>query len=552
MRLYSDQAQITYIKVKRRSSTEEQARQWHSIDRQELSFQSFEKRTGAVCVGDYTIDCSAKGGKNFRSPEFKQLWRQAKALKNKLTHVLWVDVDRYGRSGVAVYWFEQFQGIGVEVNFIDEWFDFSVPESIARFYGRLGDAQAEVTRLSIRTCKGKAGLRESGYYNDTLPAPWQYEAERREDGRKYAQLIPEIAQAYKVATMAFKQGKSQAAAMRTAKEATGYKISSSAFSRWLLMPLAYGFLPVWDNYKLHLHARKMVDLIPCQNVPPLFDDLNQFYEIRERLRQTSPGSAGSAREPFNADFPLSYPCPCCGGPIRGYYANPKRKTPTPYYDCPKCGKESRVHRKQADAFVIEFLSSIEINPAELDLVKEGAKRALHLAGVNDSKEREKLNKALSAVKVRIDYLYDNLHQYEPDVFTKSMQRLEGERRQIEAQLTNLEQKRSAGLDMRSKLLDFAQNMGQWYAVATGEQKANLLSAITPEGYTVTKKGFRTWYINRILQSMATISADYIVEKGENKAFALQSPRGGRLRADIRTLQADIIALQNFFATLKAA
>lgn len=507
-----------------------------------------------MCLGEFLIDCSAKDGKNFKSLEFKELWRKTKYLKNRLTHVLWVDVDRFGRSGgISIFWFEKFRKIGVEVNFVNEWFDFSIPESLPRFYSRLGDAEAEDLRLSIRTTRGKAGLRSSGFYNDTLPKCWAFEELRREDGRKYAQAVEPYFNAYRIATLAFDTGISQAAAVRKAKEVTGYEIPSSTFSRFLLSPLPYQFMPIWDKYDIPHHARTMIDMVPCRNVPPMFKDLNMFYRIRERVKNEAPEGAGISREPFNPEFPLKYPCPSCGSPMRGYFANPKRKTPTPYYDCKKCGKETRLHRKKANALVAEMLNSFELKPEVREMLESGVKKALILSGKGSAQRQGSLTKKLKNVLTRIEHLDQNLHRYDPEIYSSTKKKLQMEKLQVEAEIDAISREKEAGIELRLKLVNFLENMGDWFVdQATGPQQARFLHTLFPEGYTIFPEGCRTWYINRIFESMATIPEGYKLKRAEYGQNNPQTARSGRPRAEGRTIKADIIALQDFFASLKNA
>jgi hypothetical protein len=518
-----------------------------------LQFDRWEERNpNATCLGEFTIDCSADGGKNFESPEFKEVWRTAKRHRHQLTHVLWVNVDRYGRSGIAISWFEKFRDIDIEVNFIDEWFDFRYPESISRFYGRLGDAQAEVMRLGIRTRKGKEGLRERGYYNDSLPRCWKFKEERDADGRKYAYVVEPYFETYRLATIYFNQGLTQAAARRKAHKNTGYMIPKSTFSRFLLSPLPFGQMPIWDRYDIPLHARIMIDMIPCNNVPAMFDNLNMFYSIRDRVKRNAPAGSGEAREAFNEDFPLSYTCPCgCGTKVRGYYANPKRKTPTPYYDCVNCKSESRVHRSKANQFIADMLNAFELKPEYVDAMQKGATRALRDVGKSDSAAIGQFKRNLSDCKQRIAYLEDNIHKYDPDAYNSAFRRLQQQKAKIEAEIRDKEAEAKAGVDVRSQLLGFIGNMGSWFVNdASGHQQARLMAALFPEGYTISKKGFRTWYVNRIFESITTLPDGYEIKTGEDEPFGPHSPGSGRERANIRTIKADVIVLNEFFSYLK--
>jgi site-specific DNA recombinase len=114
---------ILYVRV----STDEQARLGYSLGHQELVLTKFCELKGLEIAGVYREDHSAK---NFERPEYKKLFKFCKAHKKEIDYVLVTKWDRFSRNQRdALQEIKSFSDIGIEVNAVEQWIDFSIPHN---------------------------------------------------------------------------------------------------------------------------------------------------------------------------------------------------------------------------------------------------------------------------------------------------------------------------------------------------------------------------------------------------------------------------------------
>lgn len=110
-----------------RVSTSEQADRGYSLRDQAARLQQYCKFKGVEVAQHFEEDYSAK---TFSRPKFQTLLEYAKANRRDIDYLLVVKWDRFSRDATgALGMIRQFQELGIEVNAVEQWIDFSIPEN---------------------------------------------------------------------------------------------------------------------------------------------------------------------------------------------------------------------------------------------------------------------------------------------------------------------------------------------------------------------------------------------------------------------------------------
>lgn len=520
----------------RSSSQETQKRQLNSIPAQITKLHEWAKSSNAVIISEFQ---DMDTGTDFNRPGFQKMWRYVKENHKRITHVVCADVTRFGREGSEfLTWFKKFKTLGVEVNFVDQWFDFSVPETWSIFYFMIGAAEAESRRISQRTMTIKKHIRTMGYYADTPPAPWQY-GPRDENGRKPLIAKDPAFSTYKKAIQYFLGGLNQSDAIEMAAK-SGYRIKRSTFSRIIRNPLLAGFIPIYSGSRLVDTVQGKVEpMITWYDYQKLQSKLH-----KEKLNEESK----KAYQSFNSDFPYKQilQCPVCEGSVRAYFATGRHGGKFGYYDC---GRHYRISSKAADAMIVEVLNLFSVNQDEQDIVNAAAAKAMAILGMSTSKRIEQLSKERSVIDARIAKLKSDYSVLDPETFNDMMEEAKAVRSSILARIDNVKATEVIAADTKVRLVGLLNNFGDWWVDATPYQKYETLRMVFPAGFRIETNQCRTPRINQVLSLICSLSSVYRIDpvsKAGKPILFLEADASG---SDI---EPDLYLVRRFLASIEVA
>lgn len=508
-----------WIAYARRSSTESQRRQHISIPAQLADIHRSADRYNANVLLEYSDSQTAA---NFNRPGLQKAFEFCQRNKH-VTHLVCTEVSRFGREGAEfLQWVKKFQQVGVEVNFTQTWYDFTVPETTSIFYFHVGNAEAERLRISKRTRESKQAIRMAGYYADTPPLPWKY-GNREPNGR--APLIrSEAFERCQAAIQKFAdENVTQAECWRM------YGISRSVFSRLLSNPLIMGYIEVNG------------ELIQCK-APPLISRTT-FYQIQHKLQCAS--AKPKIHKLYNEDFPAKplYFCPDCLGSLRAYYATGRHGGKYGYYDC-KHG-HYRLNSKKAHSRIADALNTLRLREAFRANAEAAAKSVLSSIKAETSKKIEQYRKAIHNADLTISKLQQDYHRLDIDVFSDMMRTAKDKRMRAEAALEEARFTRSLQAQQHKKLVSLLDNLGDWYNQADPEYQHRLLKMLMPEGFTLLGYECRTPRLNEIVAKMCYIADVPANEKRDKHGTCVLVPgadaTGTKIEPDLLLIQQFLVA-----------
>ena len=509
----------------RASSEESQRRQYNAIPRQKDRVRDWCKNSSFRLLKEFE---DRSTGTSFDRPEFASMWKFAKANKKIVDYIICTDVTRFGREGAEyLAWFKNFQKIGIEVNFCEEWFDFSIPEMYGLFYYRIGSAEAESLRIGKRTRDTKMSMRKQGYYADTAPAPWKYSPLRDNNGRKILIKNEPAFTYYQRAIKLFLQKdltQSEIIGIVSDKE---YRIKSSTFSRLLRNPLIAGFIPIWDYSVGKITQRPLLEMIPS-SVPPIVS-LKEFKILQAKLEKVNSPKLKSQQLSFNEKFPLKkYAlCPDCKKPLRAYMAKGRSKTYL-YYDCFGT-KHFRIKGEELMKLLQEFLNKLTVKESEAKHFETAINKALSLKDKSRSNQVAELRKALNKVGDKIKKLKSDFLKIDAELFQSLLQEFKMEKADLEIKLSDLSKLKDLTDGLKRSLLTKVNNLGDWFLDATPFQQRELVRMVFPKGFYVKNNELRTRNINLVISLLFSVSSSYggVSNEGqEDLPFILRGGGGG--------------------------
>jgi len=444
---------VTYL---RSSSSESQARQHHSIPAQRQRVQDWAKRSGATIVREF-IDKDS--GKDFNRPAFARMLKYVRDYRVTITHVICTDVTRFGREGAEyLQLVKRLTSYGVELNFVEQWFDFGTPETWSIFYFMIGNAEAERLRISKRTRETKAAIRATGYYADNAPAPYRYSDERDANGRKL--LIPDepAFSYYRRALRLYAQAEvGQAEAIKRVSDAA-YEIRTSSFSRLIRNPVIAGYVPTFND------AGEVVEMVPGKHEALV--SWEQYEAIQSKLNRKRPAHAAKPKRRFNERYPLKQLmwCPSCGSRVRAYTTINRHGTKYPYYDC-QC-HTYRLRLSEAHETLAAALNTFSVPAEKRDIVARAADRAMATVGLSTSKAQGQAKRRLNELQAKAERIKADYMKLGAEMYAELMSDVKREERQITSEMERIEQSKSINADTRRRLITLLDNFGDWWLSAS--------------------------------------------------------------------------------------
>lgn len=482
-----------------RVSSEEQAKGF-SLKIQKQKLEEYCEREGIKIKHVIREDHSAK---NFNRPEWKRLRELLEKPDHGVEQILITSWDRFSRNLYdALSEIQWLRSKGVSVMAIDQPLDMSIPESKMILAVYLTIPEVDNDRRSIKIREGVRAALKAGRW--CRVAPKGYNNSR--DGQNRPIIVPnEEAKWVKYAFEQIIEGWSQSDVLRVFSD-NQIKLQSNGMSKLLRNPVYIGKIIVPSDGK---DAAYLVDGI---HDPIVSEELFQLVQEELSRRQQIPVKS---KHKLKELFPLRgiLHCSKCEKRVTASFSRSKSGKRHGYYHCNYCRKErhpaGKVH-SMLESVMAEFQFSKGIQKLYDAILKE----TIGTDKKQDEEEIEKLRKDLEKQQSRATKLQDLLMDgaIKAHDYSEMKMRCESEIRNIEKQLSKLEEKDVELAPKLEKSVHLLHNMSNTFKVATNQQKATLIRAIFPDSVVFDGTRCRTPRLNSVLELLLNIDKGF----GENK------------------------------------
>jgi len=502
---------VIYIRV----SSKEQKDFGNSLSVQLKRIKEFCVLYGMDVVIVFEEDFSAK---NFARPEFQKLKTYVKANKNNIDYILVQKWDRFSRNiGKAISMIEYFKRQGVEVNSIENWIDYSVPDHIILLAMFLATPEAENSKISGRSRSGTREALIQGRYCKSHPRG--YMKGKDTSGKPLMQPDPKISP---LVTQLFKDyatGLYPQKDLLKKYQLKGLKLDKSTLSRMLDNELYMGMIRV-PAYKEEPEV-----LVEGKHTPLISKDL--FY-IVQKIKHGKNRMIKKQRGK-NEYFPLTgfMKCAECGRTMYGSQSNNgKNKKVTRTYNYYHCNSKCKCKRYRAEVVHEELYRVFEsIKPTEevLDLFQQiliDEYENVKKERLQDKMKIEKEIQQVSRNQLKTTEKYA-IGKVKENIYDQLMQQYENELidlRAAKAELGDYQKDLDQYLTFGMTLLT---NLDVFYKNASVEMKTRLLGSIFDGKLEFFENTFRTHPFNEAVLLLCKY----------NKAFQRLATKKGNIRKD---------------------
>ena len=379
---------ILYVRV----STDEQAEKGFSLPAQQIALEKYCKANNIEIAKVFSDDYSAWEG--FDRPSYKLLRQYIAANKNTIDYILVTQWSRFSRNMTSsLNEIKDLNSKGVEPNAIEQWIDFTVPESQYVLAMYLVAPQVENDRLSLRT---KAGMRQG-----VKEGRWLWKAPKGYTNNRDTKLIDVDENLAPLVQWCFKE---YSTGLYTAEEVR-YKANQSGLDL-----TKQSFLDMLENpfYKGKMILKAYKDE-PEQLVPglhqPLIDD-DTFNRVQYVLRSKRKPNKGVKEDKQNA-LPLRgrLICPSCGRMLTGGLA----KGIYPYYHCQPSKYNCKVlfSAKSAHNALVNYLKSYEPKSEVIELYEAILLDIFKAKDTDRYSQKKVIEKQMKALNQRIEKITDS-------------------------------------------------------------------------------------------------------------------------------------------------
>lgn len=526
---------ILYLRV----STDEQAFGFSLIDQ--------AKRLTEYCIKNnleiaetFQDDFS---GKTFERPGFKKLLATLAqngtkgAFRGKnggvlpINQVLFTKWSRFSRNTTDSYnMIRQLNGMGIQVQAIDEPVDFSIAQNKAMLALYLVMPEIDNDMRSDNTRRGMRRAMKEGRYVST--APQGYLNARDERGKPILIIDEEKAPLIKEMFELMADSKLPQQQIRKAMFRKGLKYCRTKFKTALTNPIYIG--------KIRIAAYKGEPEEIVNGIHPPIIDETTFYRVQENV-------AGRPRKRptrVNSDLPLRGFLYCqqdhrltgsCSHGHGGLYH---------YYHCPNVNCE-RHRADQVNESYVQFLERIKMDKDSVEMYMDYAMETLK----PDPSKQSQLSQQIKAQEQRIQVLQDKYIDGNITVadFQQIKTRYESQLFELKAQLSVIIQSYTDFNLNFGQGLNLLSNLPEYYQNANTELKREIIGSITPGKLYFENKKVRTSEINQAIRLIATLdkgfSESQILRKVEYEPNVLS---GSPQSTELRTFQTDLQLLSNLF------
>ena len=466
----------------RRVSTTDQKVFGNSLNAQQGSLRDFCEKNSMNIVKEFQEDYSAK---NFNRPEWKRLNAFAKKNKKDIDYLLVVDWDRFSRNVFeALGVINDFKDMGIEVNCIGKWINYSDPSQIMMQLMYLGMPEVD---NKIRSQKVQMGMRQGlkeGRWN--VMQPIGYIPGKDELGKPLMQLDPIKAPLIKELFNTFSLGVYSQNEILKMPKFRKLKLSKSTLSRVLKNMLYVGDIKVPEkNDEPEQIVKGLHKPIVSREV---FNKVQ--YLLASRNRNTS--KQNKMRDDMYLRGHLK--CVKCGGNLTGSASTSKTGKKHYYYHCNRAkGCKESFKVKDAHNELINLFRDLK-PPVEVcdlfELVLEDYYKTSKQTQYNDIK---RVKSEIGSLELKKDKLLDKLldEVISNDLFKKHTKNIDKELSEKRNELLNLNDYQKDLSEYINYGLNLMQNLETFFEQSDVHIKNKLMSSIFDEKIEFDGQKYRT-------------------------------------------------------------
>lgn len=375
-----------------RVSTDEQAKTGYSLGHQQHILTEFCKLKDIDIIYSFQEDYSAK---NFERPAYRKLLAYCKAKKNIIDYVLVSKWDRYSRNqGDALNEIKRMSGLGIEVNAIEQWIDFSIPQNkmMLSIFLTLPEIDNDIRGLNT-----KMGMRRSKKEGRWIgKAPFGYKNGRDLNNKPILVIDEEKANLVKESFDKFSTGLYDKEELRRMMSIKGLVLGKSQFPKFLANSVYASIVTIPKSLK------EPEESIQGIHVPII--SVRTFNKVQSLLgRKCLLGQNANVDYIEEAPLRAIMKCHKCGKPL----TSSKSKGRNRYYHYYHCHTPCDARLKIEDAHVAidNYLKSIIVAPEILSLYEA------ILNDIYDSKQSSNVKES-NQLELKLNQTSEKLYKLE--------------------------------------------------------------------------------------------------------------------------------------------
>lgn len=472
-----------------RVSTEDQKENGFSLQAQERRLREHCSQYNKNILRHYQDDHSAK---NFNRPAFQQMLTAIKAKIIKPKQLICVRPDRFSRNvEESVIMLQTLKKLGVEVQYLEQNHDLSIPENLIPHMLDMVLAQVDNERRGLNT---KQGMRQA-----LRQGRWMWKAPKGYDNDLVNKIIKVNAESkfIKKGFIEVAKGLTSVDAIRKSLNQEGFKCSKQQFVNLLRNHLYIGkiLIKAWRNEPEEI----------VKGLHEAIVDEGLFEQVQDILN--GKGKKFPKPSKFNPLFPLRghLICKACGSSLTASSSTGRSKK-YHYYHC-QHGCKERIEAEVINSTFDIYLKSLQVNSEIAELYTEIIK------DVYKQEEGSKEDK-VKAIQAQVNLMLDKLtalddkylsgtigdddYKRMSDRLKKDISRLNDEKKQLEQFETNLDKHFTYGIT-------FLSHLSFYYNNAPLELKHKIIDSIFPEKLIFENKKYRITKTNSLISLMCSES-----------------------------------------------
>lgn len=509
---------IAYTRV----STKDQKEHGYSLKDQKYAIERFCESEEMNIVKFYVEDHSAK---NFDRPEYIKMLQYLKNNYKDINYILVHKWDRFSRNTTESYSeIKKLRKLGIEVNCIDSWIDYEIPESSFMLGMQLINSEVENRKISNRTKSGTRRALLEGHFTNRPPLGYMPGVD--EVNKNLMKPHPENSILVEGLFLEYSTGLyTQQEILKKYKE-KGLNINKSTLSRLLENILYMGKIYV-KEYK-----DEPAQIVQGKHRALVSEEI--FYKVQNVKNGLKIDKRNNKKN--NSNFPLTgfLECSECGGRIYGSETNngnSKRfKKYYYYYQCNSGSKCRRYVNNIIHNALIEELKKIKPSKGIEKLFEQMLVDEYKRVNKNRINELDRLQKEFdkkneSRKKIVFLLVDGSIGKEEFDIVNNS----------LKEELQNLEMRKIDLMDYKKDLnyyvsfgLSLIENLDKIYEKCEIELQRKLLGSIFSEKLVFENNSFRTLKYNEAIKLFTLYSnglAGLGNKKGDSKIKVSHSVPG---------------------------
>ena len=473
-----------------RVSTEEQKKNGYSLQNQERRLRTYCHSQGFQIVGHYSDD---KSGRTFQRPAFQRFLSEIKAKKIEM--LVCIGYDRFSRVAEHTYAMEtELKNKGVEILFIDQQIDLSVPENRLLHAVYTVMPQIENERRGLNTKKGMRQAMREGRW--PWKAPFGYV-----NNKATKQVVPSDKAVF--VRRAFHMVGEQRMGPMEAFEILikdGMRYSKQCFLDMLRKEFYTGKIVIKET------GDEVVEVIDGQHEALI--STAQFERVQAHLRAKN---NTPIKKPQNGRlFPLRGHLNCfkCSNKLTGSVSKGRSKAYA-YYHCQNGCKE-RFSVDRANSEIVRLLKHLDFDSSILQFYR----KALWDVVLTNEKQRQD---DIVRVKRKLKHLEDRLEKLDEQfmsggVSTEDYSRMATKIKEERVLENQKYQEQITEEEVLKEQIDFGvsllEDLSGVYERADVGVKHRLIGSIFSEKLCFDGKKYRTATLNPAIELMSSGINDY--------------------------------------------